>query len=502
MAKLDPPFDATRWATRSAQPTTEPSTEAVLSMFWEGQPPKAAQAPPPVQPPPVAPSPTRPLQLPPGNAGTLAQWLLNVALLPIPEVATVTTLGLLAGIAGRAWTTPTPCTGLNIYLGLVARSATGKEMLHEGAGRVLVAVRRKVPAVVELVNFDEYASGPALAKRCAGQPSSFANFTSELGRRLKRMANPKDAPMADLRTTLLKLYSKSGPTSFVGDLVYSNARHSVPGAVACSLIGETTPGTLRAAMTQDMMEDGFLSRFGWVEYTGDRPAENPHVAAHAELPAELVDLLANIALSALAMLQNGTTCEVQRGADAAGRLEAFKRRCDAAIRAAGDNESQRQIWSRANLKAIKYASLLAVADNHIQPSITDAHAEWAIALVERDAAMFERSLAAGDVGSDVVAQEKKLLHVVREYLTKPLSPSYGFPQQMRLDGVVPRKYLQQRTSDTAAFKSHPLGATAALDHALRSVCDSGYMVEIPKEKAGELYTFQGRCFRVVSLPNV
>lgn len=442
----------------------------------------------------------QPLQLPPGNAGEVARWLLAVALLPVPEVATVTTLGLLAGLAGRAWTTPAPGTGLNIYLILVARSATGKEALHEGAGRLLVALRRKVPSVVNLINFDDYASGPALAKQCAVDPRSFVNFSSEFGRRLKRMANPKDAPMAELRTTFTKLYPKSGPASFVGDLVYSNARHSIPGAVAFSVVGETTPGTLRAAMTGDMMEDGFLSRFGWVEYTGDRPEENMRAASHAEPPAHIVEGLASIAMQAMTLFANGMTHEVQCMPAAAVALKAFNDRCNEGIKRAGENEAHRQVWSRANLKARKYASLLAVADDHMQPAISAAHAAWSIALVERDAAIFESSLTSGDVGSDTVAQERKLLHVLREYLTQPLRASYAVPAQMQKDGVVPRRFLQMRTSDTAAFKGHPLGATAALDHALRSLCDSGYLAEMDKTKAGEAYTFQGRCFRIVQLP--
>jgi hypothetical protein len=441
------------------------------------------------------------LELPPGNAGRIARWLLDAALLPVREIAVVTTLGALAGLCGRAWTTPAPHTGLNINLILVARSATGKEMLHEGAGKLLAALRQKVPGVAHLINFDDYASGPALAKHCAVEPRCFVNFSSEFGRRLKRMANPKDAPMAELRTTVTKLYSKSGPSSFVGDLVYSKERHSIAGAVAFSIVGETTPGTLRSAMTQDMMEDGFLSRFGWVEYTGERPDENECVAAHSAPPAWLVDGLAPIAVQALTLLANNRPQEVAQDEAASDVLAGFKVRCNIGIKRADDNEAHRQIWSRAHLKAIKYASLLAVADNHTNPVATLAHAEWAIALVERDAALFENSLSSGDVGSDTAAQERKLVHILKEYLLSPPPTSYRVPAAMQRDGMVPRKYMQMRTSDVAAFKAHPLGSTKALEDAVRSLCDSGWLVEVDKNKAGETYGFQGRCYRIVDLPD-
>lgn len=438
---------------------------------------------------------------PPGRAGELYDWLLSAAMLPIPEAAVVTTLGTLAGIAGLAYLTPAPTTGLNVYLILVARSATGKEMLHDGAGSLLLALRQRVSAVNLLINFDDYASGPALAKQCVAS-MCFTNFCGEFGRKLKRMANPKDAPMADLRTTYTKLYSKSGPRSFVGDLVYSKERHAITGAVAVSLVGETTPGTLRASMTQDMMEDGFLSRFGWLEYTGDRPDDNPHASANANPPEALVSRLAELALQAVTMIGNKQTCEVQQTAEAASLLDAFKARCNTRIKAGGDDESRRQVWNRAHLKAKKYASLLAVFDDHRQPCIQPAHAAWAVDMVERDAALFEQCLTNGDVGSDAPAQEKKLLHILRQYIdrTVPLKESYGIPSIMHTDGVVPRRYLQMRTSDTAAFKAHPLGSTVALNNAIQSCVDSGYIVEIPRDKAGALYTFQGRCYRVVLLP--
>lgn len=501
MVKLDPPFVAVALGPDAGEVLRDhlaafaklPSAAEPLCFTWEAAEQVRVRE--------TTREPTSaPLELPPGNAGHLARWLLDAAMLPVPEVAVVTTLGILAGLCGRAWVTPAPCTGLNIYLILIARSATGKEALHEGANRILTALRRRVPSASQLINFDDYASGPTLAKQCAVEPRSFVNFSTEFGRRIRRMANPKDAPMGELRTVLTKLYAKSGPASIVGNLMYSKERYDNQGSVACSLVGETTPGTLRAAMTQDMMEDGFLSRFGWIEYTGDRPAENMHAAIHVEPPEALVEGLANIAARAMTLFANSATQEVGCAPEATILLSRFSERCNTAIKSAADNEAHRQVWSRAALKAKKYASLLAVADNHVCPTITAAHVTWCVNVVERDAAIFESSLASGDVGSDTVAQERKLLHVLREYLRQPLRASYGVPAQMQKDGVVPRRFLQMRTSDTAAFRSHPLGATAALDHALRSLCDSGYLAEIDKVKASELYTFQGRCFRIVDLP--
>lgn len=489
-----PPF---KW-----QPLT--ATPPALPQFWNTPPKRPTQVPESSkvvagQLQPDAANVAKPgaLTLPPGNVGKLAQWVLDSSRLPVHEVAIVTALALLAGICGRAWvTTPNP-TGLNLYIVLIARSAIGKEAMHESIGKLLAELRKLVPMLPQFINFDDYASGPALAKACAELPRSFLNVSSEFGRKMKRMANPKDTPMADLRTVMTKLYSKSGPTSYVGDLVYSEKRHVIAGAVAYSMVGETTPSTLRLAMTQDMMEDGFLSRFHFVEYAGERPNVNESAPAFATPGQELVQGLANVATQAATLLNGGQTCAVQQSAEAASMLNAFEKRCAENIRKAGDNEALRQVWNRAHLKAVKAASLLAVAESYLHPIVSAEEATWAINLITRDAVLFEQQISGGDVGSDDDVLAKKLLSILKEYLVGP-PPPHSDPEMHRAL-IVPRKYLQQRTANVAAFKNYPLRATRALDDTIRSLCDSGYLDEIDRYKAKDTYGFQGRCYQVTNL---
>ena len=66
------------------------------------------------------------IAFPPGRAGQLAQYIVGTAHRPVREVAIVAALGWLAGVCGKAFTTPSR-SGLNLYMILVAKSAVGKE---------------------------------------------------------------------------------------------------------------------------------------------------------------------------------------------------------------------------------------------------------------------------------------------------------------------------------------------------------------------------------------
>ncbi len=455
--------------------------------------------PPPVPPsPPVAPPvPDGGLPWPPGMMGRLAQFIYHSAPRPVREVAIVAALGWYAGVCGKAWVIPG--SGLNLYIILVARSAIGKEAMHSGLAALTHRLRDGAPGAGNFVDFSDFASGPALAKACAAQPS-FVNVAGEWGRKLQRLASQQtDGPMQSLRTVMTNLYQKSGPASIVGGITYSSKDNNIASisGVSFSMIGETTPSTLYASLTESMMEDGFLSRFNIVEYAGERPPANPYQNL---VPDNiLTSACQELCTHALTLNGNHQRCEVQRTKEAAVLMDAFDLECDAQINASAE-ESNRQMWNRAHLKMARVAALLSVADNHMQPVIQVHHVEWALDLVRRDIALMQRRMASGDVGQGDSSRERKLLHVMHEFLSQPVAASYGVPAAMPRDGVVPRKYLQMRVYSVAAFAAHPYGAKRALDDSIASLIDSGYIVEMDKTKAAEAYTFQGRCFRIVNLP--
>jgi hypothetical protein len=442
----------------------------------------------------------RGLQWPPGFAGALAGFFYRAAPRPVKEVAIVAALGWLAGVAGKAWNIPG--SGLNLYIILVARSAVGKEAMHSGIGNLLAKLRESVPSAQEFVDFSDFASGPALVKACAATPS-FVNVAGEWGRKLKRLANDggNDGPMQSLRTVMTNLYQKSGPASIVGGLTYSNKESNVASitGVSYSMIGETTPGTFYDALTEQMMEDGFLSRFNIIEYAGERPPAN---TATQLIPEEaLVDRCCRMMVMAKAMqINRSPPLGIRRTAEAGRMMDAFDVECDAEINRTLD-EGWRQMWNRAHLKMLRVAGLLAVGDNPEEPCIYEEHCAWALDLIRRDVGIMRRKIESGDVGTGDGTRERKLISIIREYFEKPLPHGYNVPDGMRENGIVPRSYLHTRTARLNVFTTHRMGATKALDETLKSVIDSGYIMDVEKKALFDQYGTTGRCFRVLTLPN-
>lgn len=434
---------------------------------------------------------------PPGFAGELAKFIYHTSARPVREVSIVATLGLLAGVCGRAYTVSGK--GLNLYVLLVARSAIGKEAMHSGVSNLLDLA--EIEPAQRFADYNNYASEPALVKGVLENPS-FVNVVGEVGRKFKRMASDRDSTMTDLRTTWTNLWEKSGPNDRVPGMRYSDKEKNVIGTrgVAFSLIGETTPDTFLQALTPDMAADGFLSRFLIVEHDGPRPPLNEDRFSELE-PHELAqwrDLLTHA-------LPYGNVINVPARAevgyaddDARYKLEAFSKLCDQKINAT-TNEWRRQLWSRAHMKALKIAALLACADHSEFPRINYKHAAWALTVVRNDIHAMTSRLKNGDVGISDDSREKKLLAICASYLQKAVPPGYKMPDEMRQTGIIPRKLLQIRCANIKAFGDHKMGTAKAMDATIHSLIDSGYLVEVPKDKLPLEWGPHGKCFRILCL---
>jgi hypothetical protein len=435
------------------------------------------------------------MQWPPGRAGRFAQFIFKRSYSPVREVAITAALGLLAGVCGRAYRTYTD-KDLALYLILVARSGIGKDSTHDCIPLMLKLAQ--VPMADRFVRAQDFVSGEALHKELLREPG-FLALQGEFGRKLKRMSNPHDTPMQNLRTVMTNAYGKQ----YLEGKSYSKAEDTLLGVErpALSFLGETTPGTFLECLTPDMMADGFLSRFLCINYEGHRPAPNRHRDAELN-PEDLAvwkGLVAHMVGYQLP-INMPAPCFVPPNDDAREKLEQFELGCIGELNATPDDESERQVWNRAHLKALKVASLLAVADSPFQPVVGITHVAWALNLVRQDIGLFQLRKKSGDVGIDDNARERKLVAFMKEYLTKPVPPSYKVTKGMREHSLIPRNYLQMRTASLPAFANHRLGSSRALDEALASMVSNGYLQEIQKDRLVDSYGFQGKTYRIVKLP--
>lgn len=434
-----------------------------------------------------------PLALPPGFAGTLAHFILGQAIRPVPEVAMTGALGLLAGIAGCRWSVSN--TGLNLYLVLVARSGIGKEAMPTGISALVKACDasfatsgRRALAGKHVLEA-ELGSGPALVS-VLSERSSFVALMGEFGHVFREMADKRNPAMRSLRKQLTLLLSGSGITSSAGGIIRAKQADStkIESKVAFSLVGDCTPGSFYSAATAGMMEDGFMSRFTVVDYPGERPDKNDSQVLD---PApELVERLCAIIERAAKLEHEGRFVAVGYTPEGFAELDAFALDCDANIRAADEDESIRQVWNRAHLKALRIAALLAVADDYESPVIGTEHATWAIALIRQGVATFLARLEAGDIGGgDDFDRHKKVVDACRKWCK--LKPQ-DVPKEVRgyghlaKSGIVPMRYLSQQVGKLAAFTGKGPGSSRLLDIAIQSALDGGDLVELTKNELGGL----------------
>jgi len=496
----DSPFDASALVAKAEQVRVDAlqahRTSAALRLEEVRATPGAGAYAGDVPPPPL----DSKLPWPPGFVGAVAQFIYERAPRPVAEVAIVGALGLMAGIAGRQW--HIPGSGLNLYVVLVARSAIGKEAMGSGIMKLVQVATRAFPEAGFYVDPNDYVSGPALIKACAQNPC-FVNVASELGHKFESMAQGRDASMRTLQRTLLTLYDKSGPDAVAGGISYSNQDSNVDAtqSVAFSLVGETTPGTFYESLTDAMMRNGFMSRFCVIEYRGDRPPKNR--ARVDEPPQALVDHMVGMMRVAGNAAAAQAYQEVTFSEGATALLTRFDDECDEAIHAAGDDENRRQLWNRAHLKALRVAALLAVGDHYLNPVVSEEQAAWAVALIRHGIAAFEKRIREGDVGEGTDGgREQKVLELCREFLTLPVSKLPNWLKNgelMQRDGIVPRKYLQQRTQRLAAFEKFKLGHAAALNMTIKTAMTNGNLMDVKKDKLVELYAFHGQAYRVITL---
>lgn len=441
------------------------------------------------------------LPWPPGLAGYLAQYIYSAAPRPVKEVAIVAALGLLAGLCGKAWHIPK--SGLNLYVILIARSAIGKEAMHQGISELVAACGRDNPSFAKFVDFSDYASGPALVKACVANPC-FVNVAGEWGRKLKRIATEDrmDGPLQTLRTQMTNLYQKSGPQAILGGIGYSSTESNVQSVagVSYSMIGETTPETFYESLTDSMMEDGFMSRLLLVQYEGDRP--EPNTLASTSPDESLRSALNAISVQADQLIFKGQSMPVNANAEAGQLMQQFEFECDRRINGTKD-ESFRQMWNRASLKSMRVAALLAVASNWMNPVITADDVRWAQTLILNDIGVMQKRITSGDVGVTDRSRVRKLFAFISDYAnaTPEKLASYKVPVSLRDASIVPRSYLQIRASRTAAFTNHRFGQAKALDDTIASAIADGYLMDVSKDALSSGHNYHGRAFRILGVPN-
>jgi hypothetical protein len=443
-----------------------------------------------------------PYTAPPGLLGRLAHFIYNASPRPVPEIALAGAIGLMAGIAGRAYNVSG--LGLNQYVLLLAPTGTGKEAIASGIDRLMNVVVRTVPSAADFVGPAEISSPQALTKYLNSNSRSFVSIVGEFGLMLAQLASDNAAPhLKGLRRMYLDLYNKSGNGQQMRPTIYSDKEKntSIIQSPAFSLLGESTPERFYEVLNEGMIVEGLLPRITIMEYNGDRPGLND---SHLDVQPsfELIEQVGTLAAQCLQLNSQHKVINVRLTPEADQISREFDIHCTANINTS-DREVRRHLWNRAHVKVLKLASLVAVGINPYDPVIDKVCIDWALGIVLADVRNLLKRFDAGEIG--VVNDEAKQISVmskaILEYLTRPWDEVNKYkpgPMELHANRIIPNAYLSRRCIGMKEFKHDRIGATNAIKRTIQTLVDRGDIQQVSKVDLQQKYSIHSTCYMVTS----
>lgn len=436
--------------------------------------------------------------LPPGIVGSIADFIYRSSPHPVKEISLGAALGLMAGICGRSYNISG--TGLNQYILILAKTGTGKEAASSGIDHLVQAVRNgvagvgAVPAMGDFIGPGDIASGQALAKYLPSHPC-FVSIVGEFGLVLKQLCSAT-ASGSDvrLRKMLLALYNKSGAGETLRPTIYSDKDQTtdIVHSPSFSILGESTPDIFYQAIDESMVAQGLFPRFTCIEYTGPRVPLNENHQEHEPSP-ELVQQLATLSAACLAMAQQGRVIHIAIDEEAKLLSSKFDSKCDRVINGT-EIEMVRQLWTRAHMKALKLAGVLAVGINMFQPVVTRDVFQWAVGLVQRDIEQLMKRFETGKTGMEINehSQIEEIRQAIYGYMaqgwdTMPASCQATVTREMHNNHVITVMYLTRKMLNKRQFKLDKLGPMAAIERAIKNFVVEGALFKMDQRKSYELY---------------
>lgn len=440
-----------------------------------------------------------PIDIPPGLLGDIAQFIYSAAPRPVPEIALAASIGLMAGICGRAYNVSN--TGLNQFVLMLAPTGSGKEAMASGIDKLMEKIRFQVPTSTNYIGPSEISSGIALVKHLAKSSPCFVSILGEFGLRLQQISRDT-ASNAEIgfRRTLLDLFNKSGHDQVVRPAIYSDAEKNTLSvqAPAVTILGESTPERFYNSLTEDMIAEGLLPRFMIIEYTGPRPELNEgHFNA---IPSfDLINRFATLVGNCESVMHNKKVIHVQSDPESDAIFKSFDKYCDDRINSAGKNEVTRQLWNRAHIKALKLAALIAVGINPYTPVIVAGHVHWAINMVKHDIRSLAHKFEIGEIG--IVSDNKQVnetVRIMKEYLTldwDKVKPYVAEKDKVLYDNkIIPYLYINKRLVSTATFRLDRAGATNAIKRSLQLLLDGDMIREVSKSDMSQRFGTTQKAF--------
>lgn len=207
---------------------------------------------------------------PPGLFGQLCQEILEMAPYPNREIALAGAMGLVAGIAGRAFNVLG--MGLNVYIAILADSGIGKANLKDSINVALRGSGGPFNVGATFVGKSRFTGPKAIFDMLSSGMSRIC-VIEEAG----LMSESKAGDQSGITRALLDLFTSSGQGKWAGDEGYSSVDNSIPAlhAPALSIVNVSTPKSFLAALKAKSADvSGEVARLWMMRSIGEKPYLN------------------------------------------------------------------------------------------------------------------------------------------------------------------------------------------------------------------------------------
>lgn len=220
----------------------------------------------------------------PGVTGEVMRWILSNALYPQPELSAAAALAFMSVVKAHKVRTETDLR-TNLLIASIGLSGSGKNW-------PLIAVRKLCDACnIAGLLLPEPSSDAALLSDLATAQGRGLLLWDEYGDALKQLtAATASSYQREILVLMKKLFS-SASCLFKGKSAVTRDS-SVVKQPCLSVLGASTPERLYSALSSNLVEDGFLSRFIFIEPEALDPP--PRFVSYTEPPGELIVRISQI----------------------------------------------------------------------------------------------------------------------------------------------------------------------------------------------------------------
>lgn len=441
--------------------------------------------------------------VPGGLLGKIAEFIYEQAARPVPEIALAGAIGVMSGVAGRAYNISGH--GLNQYTLLIGQTGCGKGAMRTGVNKLFASVKHKLPSASEFMGPGAIASQQAIVKYMSGGRTSIISMLGEFGHTMQALCQRGAPPhLVGIRQFLLLAYDFSGKGITMEPTIYSDKEKNTQAILspAFSLLGETTPSIFYQGLHDGLISEGFLPRFTLIEYTGKRVPLNRK--SHLVKPSySLIEQFSNLCAYSLSLNNENKVIEVEMNKESKEAFASLENYCDMQINSTGE-DIKHQLWNRVGLKSMKLAALVAVGINPINPVIDIESANWAINLITNDARNFIAKFDLGEIGidNDENQQLLKVMDFIKKFVTSPFKEVKKYANglsNLHSDKIVPYCYIQRNVASLSVFRKDRLGSTTALKRAISTLLERGDITEIGRSAMSRDYNTTTRAFMISNL---